>query len=132
MSVIMVSVCLPSHALLQYLLSYLGFSYLGRGVSLLGCFSKPQPLFLTLDEGYLLTAAPPDLERGVDPLGAPAPVQPRLPGCGVAHLSHRPWPQAWGRSSRPLLHCCSLALLDAAPDLKSRGQLYLILWAGIP
>ena len=73
MSVIMVSVCLPSHALLQYLLSYLGFSYLGRGVSLLGCFSKPQPLFLTLDEGYLLTAAPPDLERGVPPLGPPVP-----------------------------------------------------------
>ena len=29
----MVSVCLPSDALLQHLLSYLGFSYLGRGVS---------------------------------------------------------------------------------------------------
>ena len=28
----MVSVCLPSDALLQRLLSYLGFSYLGRGV----------------------------------------------------------------------------------------------------
>ena len=32
-SVIMVSVCLPSDALLQYLPSYLGFSYLGQGVS---------------------------------------------------------------------------------------------------
>jgi len=30
----MVSVCLPSDALLQHLQSYLGFSYLGRGVSL--------------------------------------------------------------------------------------------------
>ena len=30
-----------------------------------GCFSKAQPLLLTLDEGYLLTATPPDLERGV-------------------------------------------------------------------
>ena len=29
----MVSVCLPSDALLQYLPSYFGFSYLGRGVS---------------------------------------------------------------------------------------------------
>ena len=29
----MVSVCLPSDALLQHLLSYLGFSYLGRGIS---------------------------------------------------------------------------------------------------
>ena len=32
-------------------------------------------LLLTLDEGYLLTAAPPDLERGVAPLGLPAPMQ---------------------------------------------------------
>ena len=31
---------------------------------------------LTLDEGYLLTAAPPDLERGVAPLGPPVPAQP--------------------------------------------------------
>ena len=54
----MVSVCLPSDALLQHLPSYLGFSYLGRGVSLLGCSSKAQPLLLILDEGYLLTAAP--------------------------------------------------------------------------
>ena len=33
----MVSVCLPSDALLQHLSSYLGFSYLGRGISLHGC-----------------------------------------------------------------------------------------------
>ena len=33
---------------------------------------------LTFDEGYLLTAAPPDLERGVAPLGPPAPTQPPL------------------------------------------------------
>ena len=51
----MVSVCLPSDALLQHLLSYLGFSYLGCGVSLHGCSSKAQPLLLTLEEGYLLT-----------------------------------------------------------------------------
>ena len=50
----MVSVCLPSDTLLQHLLSYLGFSYLRRGVSLHGCSSKTQPLLLTLDEGYLL------------------------------------------------------------------------------
>ena len=30
---IMVSVCLPSDALSQHLPSYLGFSYLGRGVA---------------------------------------------------------------------------------------------------
>ena len=64
----MVSVCLPSDALLQHLLSYLGFFYLGHGVSLHGCYSKAQPLFLTLEEGSLLTAAPPDLQGGVAPL----------------------------------------------------------------
>ena len=41
-----------------------------------------QLLLLTLDEGYL-TAVPPDLERGVAPLGHPAPVQPPLLGHGV-------------------------------------------------
>ena len=40
--------------------------------SLYGFSSKAQPLLLTLDEGYLLTADPPDLERGVPPLGPPA------------------------------------------------------------
>ena len=63
----MVSACLPSDALLQHLPSYLGFSYLGHGVSLYGFSSKVQPLLLTLDEGYLLTADPPDLEHGVAP-----------------------------------------------------------------
>ena len=76
----MVSVCLPSDALLQHLPSYLGFSYLGHGVSLHGCSSKAQLLFLTLDEGYLLTATPPDLEHGVALLGSPAPEQPPLLG----------------------------------------------------
>ena len=86
----MVSVCLPSDALLQHLPSYLGFSYLGRGVSLHGCTSKVQPLLLTLDEGYLLTLAPPDLERGVAPLGSPVPMKPLLLGRGIAPLGHRP------------------------------------------
>ena len=61
--------CLRSDALLQHLPSYLGFSYLGRGVSLHGCSSKAQPMLLTLDEGYLLTATLPDLLRGIAPLG---------------------------------------------------------------
>ena len=69
----MVSVCLPPDALLQHPPSYLGFSYLGRGVSLHSYSSKAQPLLLTLEEGYLLTAAPLDLERGVAPLGPPVP-----------------------------------------------------------
>ena len=45
------SFCLPSDALSQRLPSYLGFSYLGRGVSLHNCSSKVQPLLLTLDVG---------------------------------------------------------------------------------
>ena len=126
----MVSVCLPSDALLQHLPSYLGFSYLGCGVSLHGCSSKVQLLLLTLDEGYLLTTARPDLERVIAPLGPPVPMQPPLlgrgvgpPGCrpglghGVAPPGHRPWPRTQGSSSRPFLHCHSLALLAAAPDL---------------
>ena len=60
-----VSVCLPSDALLQHLLSYLGFSYLVHEVSLHSCSSKAQPLLLTLDEGYLLTAPLPDLQCGL-------------------------------------------------------------------
>ena len=86
----MVSVCLLSDALSQHLPSYLGFSYLERGVSLHGCSSKVQLLLLTLDEGYLLTATPPDLERGVAPLGPPAPMQPPLPERRVPPLGSRP------------------------------------------
>ena len=86
----MVSVCLPSDALLQHLLSYLGLSYLGCGVSLHGCSSKAQLLLRTLDKGYLLTAALPDLERGVAPLGPLAPAQTLLLECGVAPLNRHP------------------------------------------
>ena len=80
----MVSVCLPSDALSQHLPSYLGFSYLGGGVSLHGCFRKVQLLLLALDEGYLLTATPPDLERGVARLDR----RPDL-WCVVADLGRR-------------------------------------------
>ena len=65
----------------------MGFSYLGLGVSLHGCSSKAQPLLITLDEGYLLTAALPDLECGVAPLDPPVPTQPLLLGRGVAPVS---------------------------------------------
>ena len=71
----MVSVCLPSDALSQPLLFYLGFSYLGSGVSLHGYSSKGQPLLLTLVE-----VAPPDFERGIGPFSPPAPAQPPLLG----------------------------------------------------
>ena len=84
-------------------------------------------LLLTLDEGYLLTTAPPDLERGIAPLGPPAPAQPPLLGRGVAPLScscavaawhSRPLPltSEWGSSSwlPPLGHGVFPA---SAPDL---------------
>ena len=106
--------CLPSDALLQHLPSYLGFSYLGRGVSLHGCSNKAQPLLLTLEEGYLLTATLPDLQRGITPLGPSAPEQqgsldvglvllaaaPSL-GHGVGPPSRHPWPWAWRRGVAP-------------------------------
>ena len=62
-------VYLPSDALLKHLPSHLSFSYLGRGVSLYSYSSKVQSLLFILDEGYLLTTAPPELARGVAPLG---------------------------------------------------------------
>ena len=60
--------CLPSDALLQHL-TWVSLTL--AGVSLHGCSSKAQPLLFTLDEGYLLTAAVPDLQRGIAPLGPP-------------------------------------------------------------
>ena len=86
--------CLPSDALLQHLPSYLGFSYLGCGVSLHGCSSKAKPVLLTLDEGYLLSAALPDLQCGIASLGPPVPAEPWH---GVGPPGHRPWPRVWGR-----------------------------------
>ena len=98
----MVSVCLPSDALLQHLLSYLGFSYLGHEVSLHGCSSRAQPLLLTLDEGYILTATLPDLKRGIAPLGPPVPMEPWLLGRGAVPLAAAP---GLGRGVAPPTHC---------------------------
>ena len=78
----MVLVFLPSDALSQCLLSYLSFSYLGHGVSLHGCYSKAQLLLFTLDAGYLLTAALPDLQCGIALLGP-------LEGGGVSLWVHQ-------------------------------------------
>ena len=108
--------CLPSDALLQHLLSYLGFSYLGRGVSLHGCSSKAQPMLLTLDEGYLLNAALPDLQRGIASLGPPVPAQP---WCGVGPPGHRPWPRTLGISSQPPLLTSDVGISSQPPLLTS-------------
>ena len=136
--------CLPSDALLQHLPSYLGFSYLGCGISLHGCSSKAQPLLLTLDEGYLLTAAVPDLQCGIAPLGPSVPAQPPLLGMllpaagpglrhqcllpaaalglglGVAPQGHHPWPPVRGGFSRPPLTLDVGCLLPAVADLRRR------------
>ena len=64
-------------------------------------------LLLTLDEGYLLRATPPDLERGVALLGPPAPVQLPLLGHGVA----------------PLIYCYSIPNLP--PRKSFQGKILL-------
>ena len=65
---IVLSVCLPSDALSQRLLSHWGFSYLGHEISLHSCSSKAQLLPLTLDMGYLLMATTTDLGHRVSHL----------------------------------------------------------------
>ena len=97
-----------------------------RGVSLNGCSSKAQPLLLTLDEGYCLMAAPPDLGHGVAPIGLPA--QPPLLGRRVAPPGRRPdlrlvvaplgrcpWPWTEDRNGMDLTE---------AEDIKMRWQEY--------
>ena len=68
------------------LLKRLSSSSSSSRVSLHGCSSEAQLLLLTLEEGHLLTATPPDIERGVAPLGPPVPAQPPLLGRRVAPL----------------------------------------------
>ena len=120
----MVSVCLPSDALLQHLPSYLGFSYLGVH----GCSSKAQLLLLTLEEGYLLTAAVSDLQGGIAPLGPPVLRSHYSSGCSSRLLplasgmggSSRSPPLAsgvGGSSRSPPLASGARWLLLAAPDL---------------
>ena len=108
----MVSVCLTSDAHLQHLLSSLGFSYLGHRVTLHGCSSKAQLLFLILDKGYFLTVAPSDLQRGIAPLGPPAPAQPPLLGHVVAPPCRCHWPRTW---VAPLSCSCASAAWHSQP-----------------
>ena len=121
---IMVSVCLPPDALSQHLPYDLGFSYLGRGVSLHGYSSKVQPLLLTLKEGYLLTAAPPDLRSGVAPLGPPASASLLLLGPGVAPLVRAPYLRC---GVAPLSHFCRSQRRSSMPQLRvCKPQLKLL------
>ena len=108
----------PSDALLQHLPSYLGFSYLGCGISLHGCSSKAQLLLLTLDEGYLLTAALPDLQRGIAPLGPPMPSQPPLLDMGLLLPAAAPGlRRGWLLPASALGLRLGVAYLANAPDL---------------
>ena len=61
-----------------------------------------QPLLLTLNKGYLLTSTPPDLERGVAPLGPPEPMEPLLMDMGLLFSAATP---DLGRGVAPLGHC---------------------------
>ena len=63
---------------------------LGVGYLYTGCSSKAQLLLLTLDGVYLLSAGPPDLERGVALLGPPVPTQQTLLGCVVCSCQPPP------------------------------------------
>ena len=121
---IMVSVCLPSDVLSQHLPSYLGFSYLGCGVSLHGCSSKPQPLLLTLDEGYLFMASPPDLEHEVAPLGWDAKVgSQETPGVsGKLSLAIR------NEAGQRLIEFCQENALVIANTLFQQHQRRLYIW----
>ena len=68
-------------------------------------------MLLTLDEGYLLTTAPSDLERGIAPLGLPVPVQPPLLRGGVAPPGRGPWPWTWGSSSHLCFHAVTAYII---------------------
>ena len=131
---------MPFDALSQHLPSYLGFSYLGRGVSLHGCSSKVQLQLFTLEE-----VTPPDLESRVGPLGPHShcyldvglllsAAAPDL-GRGVAPLSHA---SAWSVAAGALLRGPSQPFhakmglikdrddmdLTEAEDIKNRWQEY--------
>ena len=96
----MVSVCLPSDALLQHLPSYLGFSYLGCGVSLHGCSSKAQPLLLSLDKK----------RRGAD--------------CGSDHelliAKFRPKLKKVGKTTRPFRYDLNQIPYDYTVEVRNR------------
>ena len=82
---------------------WLVFCDYGFSVSALWCpLATPTVLlgFLSPRTRVSLTAAPPDLGRGVAPLGPPASTQPPPLGHGFALPGRRPWPWTWGSSSQ--------------------------------
>ena len=67
--------CLPSDVLLQHLPSYLGFSYLGVGYLFTAAPAKHSCYSLPWTRGISL---PPDVQRGIAPLGPSCAWQPPL------------------------------------------------------
>ena len=87
----MVSVCLPSDALSQHLSSYLGFSYLGRGVSLslslirtLATGFSPHPDHPGASQVVLVVKNPPANAGDIRNLGS-VPGWGRSPGGGQSN-----------------------------------------------
>ena len=70
---------------------------------------------LTLDDGYLLTAAVPDLPRWIAPLGPPVPLQPYSSGCSSRLLALASG-SGWSSGSLPLASGAR-CLFQAVPDL---------------
>ena len=91
----MVSACLPSDALLQHLPSYLGFSYLGCGVSLHGWPSQLQGAVACLDAGGPRGAIPHWRQEYWSGLPFPSPVDHIL--SDLSTMTRPSWvaPQAW-------------------------------------
>ena len=102
----------------QHLPSYLGFSYLGCGVSLHSCSSKVQPLLLSLDEGYLLTDAPPDLEHA---LPSEPPGKSPMDRAAEARRLRRT-AQKRGREALPLIQGQGRRPGGATPRPEVRGR----------
>ena len=106
----MVSVCLPSDALLQHLLSYLGFSYLGRGVDLHdpdnhdGVITDLKPDILECEVKWALESITTNKASGGD--GIPVELFQILKDDAVKVLHSicqqiwktQQWPQDWKRS----------------------------------
>ena len=100
-------IVLPSDALLQHLLSYVGFSYLGLGISLQGCSSKAQLLLLTLDEGlspHHPSSWPWSWNSSCRPSCTRAATAPWMWGCSFPAAS-----PGLGRGVAPLCRSCAVA-----------------------
>ena len=110
----MVSVCVPSDVLLQCLLSYLGFSYLGVWYLFRSTPSKHSRCSLPWTRGIsLLLQFLSMWDSSSRPSCSCSARAPR-----VAPPGRGPWPRARGGSSRsPLLASGARWLLLAAPDL---------------